>query len=168
MVIRPPQAATYTPEENAIIGNCALYGATGGKLFVHGLAGDRFAVRNSGAIAVVEGTGLHACEYMTNGSVLILGPVSHNVGAGMTGGALFLSSDYDRFVNKSYIDSIELQSADEEFLRATLEEYFVATESVPARMLLEDFTEVRKRIRKYLPVADVLRMQTESQIERAA
>ena len=87
-VIVPPAEANYEPDENAIIGNCALYGATGGSLFVHGQAGDRFAVRNSGATAVVEGTGLHACEYMTNGTVIILYQTSDNIGAGMTGGTL--------------------------------------------------------------------------------
>ncbi|HCI69077.1 MAG TPA: glutamate synthase large subunit, partial [Balneola sp.] len=86
MVIVPPENARYKPEENAIIGNCALYGATNGKFYVYGQAGDRFAVRNSGTLAVVEGTGLHACEYMTNGTVVILGNTSDNIGAGMTGG----------------------------------------------------------------------------------
>jgi glutamate synthase domain-containing protein 3 len=80
VVIVPSRHARFTPETNAIIGNCALYGATGGKLFVHGIAGDRFAVRNSGATAVVEGVGLHACEYMTNGLVVVLGKISPNFG----------------------------------------------------------------------------------------
>src|SRR5690625_1577690 len=87
-VIQPSRDSRFDPSESAIIGNCALYGATGGTRYVHGLAGDRFAVRNSGATAVVEGTGLHPCEYMTNGTVVILGTVSGNAGAGMTGGIL--------------------------------------------------------------------------------
>jgi glutamate synthase domain-containing protein 3 len=80
VIISPSANAQFAPEKNSIIGNCALYGATGGTLYVQGLAGDRFAVRNSGAVSVVEGVGLHACEYMTNGTVVILGKVSHNVG----------------------------------------------------------------------------------------
>ena len=81
--------ATFVAEKQVIIGNCALYGATGGTVMIHGIAGDRFAVRNSGAKAIVEGAGLHLCEYMTSGMVIVLGEVSHNVGAG-TGGRLYL------------------------------------------------------------------------------
>ena len=85
VVITPSPEATFVPEKQVIIGNCALYGATGGTVMIHGIAGDRFAVRNSGAKAIVEGAGLHLCEYMTSGMVVVLGEVSHNVGAGMTG-----------------------------------------------------------------------------------
>ena len=86
LAIRPPDEATYAPEENVIIGNVALYGATGGRAFFRGLAGERFAVRNSGARAVVEGVGDHGCEYMTGGCVIVIGPTGHNFAAGMTGG----------------------------------------------------------------------------------
>ena len=104
--------ANYKAEENAIIGNCALYGATGGSLFVHGQAGDRFAVRNSGATAVVEGTGLHACEYMTNGTVVILGQTSENIGAGMTGGILYMYEDPGSKINSDYIAEAVMSEID--------------------------------------------------------
>src|SRR6185436_2489909 len=129
IVIRPREEAEYAPEENAIIGNCALYGATGGTLYVNGLAGDRFAVRNSGATAVIEGAGLHACEYMTKGLVAILGRVSHNAGAGMTGGKLYLRAESLPFVNADYIAPAPFERADLEELRALLDDYARATES---------------------------------------
>jgi glutamate synthase domain-containing protein 3 len=106
-VITLPEDAAYDAFDSAIIGNCALYGATGGTAYIHGQAGDRFAVRNSGATAVVEGTGLHACEYMTNGIVVILGNTSHNVGAGMTGGQLFILGDPGTTINSEYIGKIQ-------------------------------------------------------------
>src|SRR5699024_10675476 len=90
IVLRPPQAPGYRPEENIIAGNVALYGATGGKAFVSGMAGERFCVRNSGATAVVEGVGDHGCEYMTGGTVVVLGPTSKNFAAGMTGGIAYV------------------------------------------------------------------------------
>lgn len=138
VIIRPHQESGYDPSLNSIIGNCALYGATGGTLFVSGLAGDRFAVRNSGAIAVVEGTGLHACEYMTNGTVVILGSVSHNVGAGMTGGVLFLSTEYRRYLNREYLIEEELTPEDEAYLLPLLKEYLGETGSRRAHEILSD------------------------------
>jgi glutamate synthase (ferredoxin) len=94
IIIYPPKAATYAPEQNVIVGNTCLYGATGGVLFANGLAGERFAVRNSKGTAVIEGAGDHCCEYMTGGVIVVLGKVGRNVGAGMTGGlAYFLDED---------------------------------------------------------------------------
>ena len=95
IVIRPSAAAGYTASENTIIGNTVLYGATSGKLFAAGQAGERMCVRNSGATAVVEGAGSNACEYMTGGTVVILGKLGHNFGAGMTGGQ---SSQHQNYV----------------------------------------------------------------------
>lgn len=138
IVVSPFERATYDPTTNAIIGNGALYGATGGTLFVHGTAGDRFAVRNSGAEAVVEGTGLHACEYMTNGAVVILGEVKDNVGAGMTGGALFLRRHQVARINDEYIAPTALDDDARERLRALLEAYFEATKSQTARRALDE------------------------------
>lgn len=137
IVVRPAPEARFAPEKNAIIGNAALYGATGGTLFVHGLVGDRFAVRNSGARAVVEGTGLHACEYMTGGLVVILGEVSSNVGAGMTGGELFLRRDQSLHVNRESLEVTELDPDSQGRLTTLLEEYIAATQSRTARELLE-------------------------------
>jgi len=151
IVVRPPLAARFAPEENAIIGNCALYGATGGTLYVHGLAGDRFAVRNSGATAVVEGAGLHACEYMTRGTVLFLGAVSHNAGAGMTGGRFFMERRHDAFVNRNYVKAVPLDADDAQELRALLEDYQSATGSRTARELLERWDITLATFVKYVP-----------------
>jgi glutamate synthase domain-containing protein 2/glutamate synthase domain-containing protein 3 len=153
VVVRPSAAARFVPEENAIIGNCALYGATGGTLHVLGLAGDRFAVRNSGATAVVEGAGLHACEYMTRGTVLFLGQVSHNAGAGMTGGKFYLGRRHDAFVNRNYVAAAALEPADQEELRALLEDYRSATGSRTAEALLADWEGTLEAFAKYVPVA---------------
>ena len=141
----------FRPEENAIIGNCALYGATGGRLYVNGLAGDRFAVRNSGAIAVVEGTGLHACEYMTNGMVVILGPVSKNVGAGMTGGSLILYGDQGNQINREYLADSELSDADLADLKALLKDYHKHTSSNRAQAILNGWEDLRSGFRAYIP-----------------
>jgi glutamate synthase domain-containing protein 3 len=137
VVILPFPDAAYKPEENAIIGHCALYGATGGTLYVHGYAGDRFAVRNSGATAVVEGVGLHACEYMTRGVVLILGPVSHNVGAGMTGGAVYIKRENTGELNTGYVVARDFTVADAGEFLSLLQGYHSETGSTTARTLLE-------------------------------
>ncbi len=137
VVIRPDPRARFAPEHNAIIGNAALYGATGGTLYVCGLAGDRFAVRNSGATAVVEGTGLHACEYMTGGLVVILGEVGANVGAGMTGGVLFLRRDQALHVNRDAVEMADLESESRDQLAGILTGYLEATGSETARTALE-------------------------------
>jgi len=161
-VIRPLPTAAYRPEENAIIGNCALYGATGGTLFVNGLAGDRFAVRNSGATAVVEGTGLHACEYMTNGTVVILGSTSSNIGAGMTGGQLLIFGDQDANINKHYLSQVPLDSTDGDALLVLLQDYRDKTGSNTATTILNDWNTLKKRFMKYLPVKQAEKQQEEA------
>jgi glutamate synthase (ferredoxin) len=106
IIIKPPVNATYNPAENVIVGNTCLYGATGGRLFANGLAGERFAVRNSKGIAVIEGAGDHCCEYMTGGVIVVLGKAGRNVGAGMTGGlAYFLDEvgNFPDFVNHAIV-----------------------------------------------------------------
>jgi glutamate synthase domain-containing protein 3 len=150
-VIVPPENATYKPEDNAIIGNCALYGATNGKFYVYGQAGDRFAVRNSGATAVVEGTGLHACEYMTNGTVVILGQTSNNIGAGMTGGELFLYEDPKTRVNSDYISKVPMTENDIQNLRMIIEDYLDETGSNKAKYILSDWKKVSETFYKYVP-----------------
>lgn len=107
--IRPPKNISYVPSRGAIIGNTCLYGASGGSLFAAGQAGERFAVRNSGAVAVVEGLGDHGCEYMTAGTVVVLGPVGENFGAGMTGGQAFIFDDLDVLEQKINPESIEIR-----------------------------------------------------------
>ncbi len=152
-VIVPPEESQFDPEENAIIGNCALYGATGGTLFVHGQAGDRFAVRNSGATAVVEGTGLHACEYMTNGTVVIMGETSHNVGAGMTGGTLYMYENPGSKINTEYIGETVMSELDYKKLKSILEDYASETNSTKANYVVSDWETAKKQFRKFIPIS---------------
>ena len=152
-VIVPADHAKYKPEDNAIIGNCALYGATGGKLYIHGQAGDRFAVRNSGAVAVVEGTGLHACEYMTNGTVVILGATSDNIGAGMTGGVLYMYEEPGSKTNKDYIAKDDISAADLNTLKTILEDYVKETGSAKATYILSDWEHTSSEIKKFVPIS---------------
>ena len=139
VAIRPSEEARYAPESNAIIGNGALYGATGGELYVSGLAGDRFGVRNSGAIAVVDGVGLHACEYMTRGYVLITGAVSYNAGAGMTGGTLILREANTKFVNHHYLRPVGLEAADDDEIVRLLTRHVELTGSASSQGLLTNW-----------------------------
>jgi glutamate synthase domain-containing protein 3 len=137
--------------KNVLVGNACLYGATGGKLFLAGLAGDRFAIRNSGAIAVVHGVGLHACEYMTGGKVIILGRALHNIGAGMTGGELFLLKKHISKINKSSISQSHITPEDELFLKMILEEFVQDTQSPMAKNLLFNFADFIGAMTKYVP-----------------
>ncbi|HTY59365.1 MAG TPA: glutamate synthase large subunit [Bacteroidota bacterium] len=151
VVIRSHPRLTSDPGESAIIGHCALYGSIGGTLFVHGLAGDRFGVRNSGARAVVEGTGLHACEYMTRGTIAILGPVSYNVGAGMTGGSVYLRRDQASMINTGYIVPRDMDDTDREELRDLIRLYWQETKSARAHAILEGGTDVNELYFKCVP-----------------
>src|SRR5437899_8194307 len=114
MVVRPPQEATFKAEENVLIGNVVLYGATGGEAFFRGLAGERFAVRNSGATAVVEGVGDHGCEYMTRGLVVVLGRTGRNFAAGMSGGIAYVLDEDGSFPAKCNLGMVELHALDDQ------------------------------------------------------
>jgi glutamate synthase domain-containing protein 2/glutamate synthase domain-containing protein 1/glutamate synthase domain-containing protein 3 len=138
ITIRPPDTVSYAPAQNAIIGNCVLYGATGGELFAYGRAGDRFAVRNSGATAVVEGIGMHGCEYMTLGLVLILGEAGANLGAGMTGGMVFVRKDQRHSLNIEYIEPHDLDSEHIQILRRLLKSHYDATKSDVAESFMAE------------------------------
>jgi glutamate synthase domain-containing protein 2/glutamate synthase domain-containing protein 1/glutamate synthase domain-containing protein 3 len=153
LVLRPGPTATFSAEENAILGNGALYGATGGRFFARGLAGDRFAVRNSGAAAVVEGAGHHACEYMTRGAVAILGQVMANAGAGMTGGILFLRRDNERCVNGDYLAPIPWRQQDEDLFRSLVEAHHSETGSATAEGLLADWDGALQAFEPFVPLA---------------
>jgi glutamate synthase domain-containing protein 3 len=137
VVIAPHPKAPLDPEASSIIGNCALYGATGGRLFVRGRAGDRFAVRNSGAVAVIEGVGMHGCGYMTEGTVVVLGSMSHNIGAGMTGGRLFCHRDNIPRLNTGYLAPHDLSGEEHSELLALVTEHAELTGSRSARRLIE-------------------------------
>lgn len=140
VVVTPPKnsSASFESEKNTIIGNCALYGATGGTLLVHGRAGDRFAVRNSGAQAVVEGVGLHACEYMSGGLVWILGDAKANIGAGMSGGVIYVPRELFSFVNQDYVSEVPLQPTDSKLLQELGQKYFDETGSARMNKFLAD------------------------------
>ncbi|MBM6550940.1 glutamate synthase large subunit [Marinomonas ostreistagni] len=146
LIVRPPQNSVFESQKSAIIGNTCLYGATGGKLFAAGTAGERFAVRNSGCHAVIEGAGDHCCEYMTGGLVTVLGSTGYNFGAGMTGGFAYVL-DLDRtFVDKYNHELVEIQRVGTELteeyrshLRGVIEEYVRETNSEWGREILEDF-----------------------------
>ncbi len=151
---RPSEAARFSAEDNVIIGNGALYGATGGTLYVHGRAGDRFGVRNSGATAVVEGAGLHACEYMTGGTVVVLGPISANAGAGMTGGRLYLPVEQQRWLNEDYVVGSPLRDDERDELAALLRDYIEVTGSRTAQALLADPAALAERMLRVWPRAE--------------
>ncbi|MDH3428537.1 MAG: glutamate synthase large subunit [Gammaproteobacteria bacterium] len=146
IVIRPPEDANYVVHETAIIGNTCLYGATGGALFAAGTAGERFAVRNSGATAIIEGTGDHCCEYMTDGVVVVLGPTGVNFGAGMTGGFAYVL-DIDRdFVDRYNHELIDIHRITPEsmeahlhHLRSLIMQHVEATDSEWGRLILDDY-----------------------------
>ncbi len=151
VVIVPHPGSPLDAEHSAIIGNCALYGATGGRLFVRGLAGDRFAVRNSGATAVVEGVGLHACGYMTRGTVVILGSASDNVGSGMTGGVLYCLADNQHKLNREYVTPAALDDAGAQQLGALMAEHHALTGSRTAAAYLSDEARLRRDFVMVLP-----------------
>jgi glutamate synthase (NADPH/NADH) large chain len=153
LVLYPPRESRFKSHETVILGNTCLYGATGGRLFAAGIAGERFAVRNSGAVAVVEGVGDHGCEYMTGGAVAVLGQTGVNFGAGMTGGFAFvldLERNFFDLYNHELIDihriHTEVMEAHANCLGALIEEFVAETGSRWGRMILEDFDEM---IRKF-------------------
>jgi len=155
LVVRPRPEETFAWDENAILGNTCLYGATGGELYAAGLAGERFAVRNSGAVAVVEGVGDHGCEYMTRGTVVILGPVGHNFAAGMSGGLAYVYDDADALAGRANLELISLErvsdAAEAESLRRLVARHAELTESPRARRLLENWGEALPKFRKVVP-----------------
>lgn len=155
LIIYPPREAKFKSEDNIIIGNVSLYGATSGKVFINGVAGERFCVRNSGAIAVVEGVGEHGCEYMTGGRVAILGKTGKNFAAGMSGGiAYVLDEDRDLYMklNKELIVSEEITSkSDAQELKTMIEEHVNATNSPKGKEILESFEEYLPKFKKILP-----------------
>ena len=150
-----PKEANYRANENIIIGNVALYGATSGSAYINGVAGERFAVRNSGAIAVVEGCGDHALEYMTGGCVVILGPTGKNVAAGMSGGiAYILDEHHDLYlrVNKDLVDLEEIhEESDFQRLKEMIVDYVDATQSEHGQWILDHFEDVKENFKKIIP-----------------
>lgn len=154
IVVRPPAHCPFDPAENTIMGNTVLYGATGGSLFANGRAGERFAVRNSGALGVVEGLGDHGCEYMTAGVVVVLGPIGKNFAAGMSGGEAFVldvQGDLSRRVNQEMVRLQPLQPDHEQRLREIVELHLSQTDSPGARQILEDWPQAKSRFVHVVP-----------------
>jgi glutamate synthase (NADPH/NADH) large chain len=154
LAIYPPADARFVPEQNIIIGNVALYGATSGQLFVRGQAGERFAVRNSGATAVVEGVGDHGCEYMTGGRALILGRTGRNFAAGMSGGLAWVYDPDGHFptnCNPDMVDLDPLDADDEAQIQALLRQHLALTQSQVAAFLLSNWAEEASRFVKVFP-----------------
>src|SRR5213594_3447219 len=155
LIVFPPGASTFAPEENIIIGNVALYGATSGEAYVRGVAGERFCVRNSGVHAVVEGVGDHACEYMTGGRVVVLGPSGRNFAAGMSGGIAYVldvDGDFKRRCNLGMVNLGALdQPEDIELVGNLIERHVAATGSVYAARLLASWREIQSRFVKVMP-----------------
>ncbi|GAB4241783.1 MAG: glutamate synthase large subunit [Candidatus Methylacidiphilales bacterium] len=155
IIVVPLPQATFDPSANIICGNTLLYGATGGKFFAYGLVGERFAVRNSGAIAVVEGVGDHGCEYMTNGVVVVLGRTGKNFAAGMSGGRAFVLDEDGNFesrVNKAMVDVAPVNDPEDiALLKGLIYEHLEATESLRAKAILADWETYAPRFRVVLP-----------------
>ncbi len=155
VVVRPPKTATFAAEENIIIGNVALYGATAGEAYFRGVAAERFAVRNSGAVAVVEGVGDHGCEYMTGGRVVILGATGRNFAAGMSGGIAYLYDPNDNLLNNLNLELVEIDSvhsqADVDELHSLIEKHARFTESPVATAILENWDSEVSQFKKIIP-----------------
>lgn len=148
LTIKPPQGSQFKSQDTSIVGNTCLYGATGGKLFAAGTAGERFGVRNSGAMAVVEGVGDHCCEYMTGGIVTVLGQTGYNFGAGMTGGFAYVLDQSNSFVDKYNHELVEIQRVSTEqmepyrnHLRGVIQEHVAETSSAWGQEILDNFDD---------------------------
>ena len=155
IAVYPPEGSAFVPEENIIVGNVVLYGATGGRVFIRGMAGERFAVRNSGAHAVVEGVGDHGCEYMTGGRVVVLGPTGRNFAAGMSGGVAYVLDEDRVFRSRCNLDMVALEPVvgeeDRDLLRGLVQEHLDLTGSSNARRVLEAWDEMLPRFVKVYP-----------------
>ena len=156
LVVRPPQHSNFVAEENILIGNVALYGATSGEAFFNGVAGERFAVRNSGATAIVEGVGDHGCEYMTKGLVLVLGSCGRNFAAGMSGGIAYVFDERFDFTEKRCnLTSVDLEpvieAQDVQIVRDLVTRHLQLTESRRAGWILDNWSEMLPRFIKVFP-----------------
>jgi glutamate synthase (NADPH/NADH) large chain len=156
ITVRPPRRATFKAEENILVGNVALYGATAGEAYFRGVAGERFAVRNSGANAVVEGVGDHGCEYMTRGTVVVLGRTGRNFAAGMSGGIAYVLDPNQEFAGRCNMEMVELsplaEGQDRNLVRQLIQRHFQYTQSELARQILASWQTYAPRFVKVVPV----------------
>jgi glutamate synthase (ferredoxin) len=168
LIIKKPAKADFIAEDNIIVGNVCLFGAVEGQAYINGIAGERFAVRNSGAIAVVEGVGDHCCEYMTGGKVIVLGKTGRNFAAGMSGGIAYVYDPENKFVNglcnTETIEFEEISAEDAADLRATIEKHVLYTDSKKGETLVADWDASLKNFVKIMPTEykkALLRLETE-------
>ncbi|MDZ4854244.1 MAG: glutamate synthase large subunit [Nitrospirota bacterium] len=156
IIVFPPKQALYVPEETILIGNTSLYGGTQGEAYCYGMAGERFAVRNSGVRAVVEGTGDHGCEYMTGGVVVVLGQTGRNFAAGMSGGVAFVLNELDKFQSRCNFGMVELEKVktadDKKTLHQMITSHFLYTGSRNAKRILDSWESMLPKFEKVMPV----------------
>ena len=172
IIVNPPRQSTFSTHENVIVGNVICYGATGGEIYVHGIAGERFCIRNSGAIAVVEGVGDHGCEYMTGGVVVILGNTGINFAAGMSGGIAYVYDESEMFGSRCNLDMVDLESVwlekDKTELQKIIQKYYANTGSERAKMILGDWESHLPLFVKVMPLdyrKALERMRLEEEVE---
>jgi glutamate synthase (ferredoxin) len=155
IIVYPSKAATFVPEENVITGNVAFYGATDGEAYIRGIGGERFCVRNSGVIAVVEGVGDHGCEYMTGGRVVVLGPTGRNFAAGMSGGIAYILDEARDFARNCNTEMVELGGLDDaqeiDFVQGMIRRHLQATGSQRAEMILTNWSHWRPLFVRVMP-----------------
>ncbi len=156
LIVYPDRRSRFKPEENILIGNVALYGATSGRAFFRGVAGERFCVRNSGAWAVVEGVGDHGCEYMTNGRAVILGPTGRNFAAGMSGGIAYVYDPHEEFLTRCNLAMVELEKLDNAQdiaeVRGLIEQHAEFTRSTVAQSILVSWEAAIGKFHKVMPI----------------
>jgi glutamate synthase (NADPH/NADH) large chain/glutamate synthase (ferredoxin) len=156
IIVFPPKNVIFNPEETILIGNTSLYGATQGEAYFYGMAGERFAVRNSGVRAVVEGTGDHGCEYMTGGVVVVLGQTGRNFAAGMSGGVAFVLNELDKFPSRCNLGMVELEKVmieeDKKVLHEMITSHFMYTGSRKAKQVLDAWEATVPKFVKVMPV----------------
>jgi glutamate synthase (NADPH/NADH) large chain len=170
VVVRPDRRAPFAAEEHTIAGNVIGYGATGGEIFLRGVVGERFCVRNSGATAVVEGVGDHGCEYMTGGRVVVLGPTGRNFGAGMSGGIAYVYDPLGVFAAKLNVEMVQLQQLDDDdraFVRDIVQDHFAHTDSAVASAIIENWETEFGHFKKVMPIdyARVLAVMKQADVE---
>lgn len=153
ITVYPPKASIFEADENILIGNVAFYGATSGTSYINGVAGERFAVRNSGITAVVEGVGDHGCEYMTGGEVLVLGKIGRNFGAGMSGGYAYILDCDERYVNTGLVELRTANNDDLKRIKELVEQHVLHTNSAKGRHILENWNNFVNRFTKVVPIA---------------
>jgi glutamate synthase (ferredoxin) len=172
LIVYPPKNATFVPEENILIGNVALYGATSGRAFFRGRAGERFCVRNSGAMAVVEGTGDHGCEYMTGGVAVVIGATGRNFAAGMSGGSAFVFDETGDFPSRCNLEMVDLEPLREpedlDLVRDLLIQHAGYTGSTVAARILSDWDWAVEKFIKVMPIDYRRVLEEQKKIQAAA